>query len=94
MEDKMLQALVALVLLPSLAFGLIKVIFKLAKGFLGLILALVFLPLILGVGVFLILPFVLIGGFIALVLKAMPLVFSCLLVYFAYSYYKNTHKAW
>ncbi|MDU5149133.1 hypothetical protein [Anaerococcus vaginimassiliensis] len=89
----MIQALIALILLPVLGVGIFKFIFKLGFGLLGLILAVVCLPILLIVGI-LLLPLMLVGGFVGLAVKLLPVVLVGLLIYFGYRYYKENYEVW
>lgn len=89
----MLGWILALILLPVLGVGIFKFIFKLGLGLVGLVLALLFLPILVIFGLVL-LPLMLIGGFVGLAVKLLPVVLLGLLIYFGYRYYRKNYEIW
>lgn len=72
-----------LILFLVLGGGMIKFIFKLGLGIIGLVLGLVFLPGLLVITL-LALPLAVIGGFLGLIVKLLPVLVVAGLGYFGY----------
>lgn len=82
-----------LILFLVLGGGMIKFIFKLGLGIIGLVLGLVFLPGLLVITL-LALPLAVIGGFLGLIVKLLPVLVVAGLGYFGYRYYKENYQTW
>lgn len=82
-----------LILFLVLGGGMIKFIFKLGLGIIGLVLGLVFLPVLLVITL-LALPLAVIGGFLGLIVKLLPVLVVAGLGYFGYRYYKENYQTW
>lgn len=82
-----------LILFLVLGGGMIKFIFKLDLGIIGLVLGLVFLPVLLVITL-LALPLAVIGGFLGLIVKLLPVLVVAGLGYFGYRYYKENYQTW
>lgn len=82
-----------LILFLVLGGGMIKLIFKLGLGIIGLVLGLVFLPVLLVITL-LALPLAVIGGFLGLIVKLLPVLVIAGLGYFGYRYYKENYQTW
>ncbi|MDY2927610.1 hypothetical protein [Anaerococcus sp.] len=82
-----------LILFLVLGGGMIKFIFKLGLGIIGLVLGLVFFPVLLVITL-LALPLAVIGGFLGLIVKLLPVLVVAGLGYFGYRYYKENYQTW
>ena len=82
-----------LILFLVLGGGMIKFIFKLGLGIIGLVLGLVFLPVLLVITL-LALPLAVIGGFLGLIVKLLPVLVVAGLGYFGYRYFKENYQTW
>lgn len=82
-----------LILFLVLGGGMIKFIFKLGLGIIGLVLGLAFLPVLLVITL-LALPLAVIGGFLGLIVKLLPVLVVAGLGYFGYRYYKENYQTW
>lgn len=82
-----------LILFLVLGGGMIKFIFKLGLGIIGLVLGLLFLPVLLVITL-LALPLAVIGGFLGLIVKLLPVLVVAGLGYFGYRYYKENYQTW
>lgn len=92
-KEMIMATIVMLILFLVLGGGMIKFIFKLGLGIIGLVLALVFLPVLLVITL-LVLPLAVIGGFLGLVIKLLPILVVAGIGYFAYRYYKENYQTW
>lgn len=92
-KEIIMATIAMLILFLVLGGGMIKFIFKLGLGIIGLVLGLVFLPVLLVITL-LALPLAVIGGFLGLVIKLLPVLVVGGLGYFGYKYYKENYQTW
>ena len=88
-----MMTIAALILFLVFGGGMIKFIFKLGFGIIGIVLSVIFLRVIIILAV-IALPLAIIGGLVGLVLKLLPVILIGGLGYFGYNYYKENYQTW